>query len=152
MKVLIVEDEMIIAMRLEQFIMELGHQVCGLASTEEGAITSAATYRPDVVLMDLRLAHGGSGTEAACQIYKTLGIRSIVVSANIDATAREALQGCEPIAFVAKPFQQTELDNALRTIIPRYIAPRETMPEYVERSKKLYRYAARVIAAPSPFR
>jgi DNA-binding NarL/FixJ family response regulator len=118
MKVLIVEDEMLIAMRLEQFVMELGHEVCGLASTEEGAITSAANYRPDVVLMDLRLAHGGSGTEAACHIYKTLGIRSIVVSANIDATAREALQECEPIAFVAKPFQQTELDNALRNYHP----------------------------------
>jgi DNA-binding NarL/FixJ family response regulator len=118
MKVLIVEDEMIIAMRLEQVVMELGHEVCGLASTEEGAITSAATYRPDVVVMDLCLAHGGSGTKAACQIYKTLGIRSIVVSANIDATAREALQECEPIAFVAKPFQQTELANALRNYHP----------------------------------
>jgi DNA-binding NarL/FixJ family response regulator len=78
MKVLIVEDEMLIAMRLEQFVMELGHEVCALASTEEGAITSAANYRPDVVLMDLRLAHGRSGAEAACQIYKTLGIRSII--------------------------------------------------------------------------
>lgn len=118
MKVLIVEDEMIIAMRLEQFVIERGHQVCGLASTEEGAISSAATHRPDVVLMDLRLAHGGSGTEAACQIYKTLGIRSIVVSANIDATARQALRDCEPIAFVAKPFRSTELDGALSNYQP----------------------------------
>jgi DNA-binding NarL/FixJ family response regulator len=84
MKLLIVEDEMIIAMRLEQFVKELGHQVCAMASTEAGAIASAGTHRPDVVLMDLRLAHGGSGAEAACQIYKTFGIRSIVVSANID--------------------------------------------------------------------
>ena len=118
MKVLIVEDEMIIAMRLEQFVTELGHQVCGLASTEDGAITSAATHRPDVVLMDLRLAHGGSGTEAACQIYKTLGIRSIVVSANIDAIAREALRDCEPIAFVPKPFRPTELVGALSNYQP----------------------------------
>jgi hypothetical protein len=54
--------------------------------------------------------------EAACQIYKNLGIRSIVVSANIDATAREALQDCEPMAFVAKPFRPTELDGALKKL------------------------------------
>jgi two-component system, response regulator PdtaR len=118
MKLLIVEDEMIIAMRLEQFVTDLGHQVCAMASTEEGAIASAGTHRPDVVLMDLRLAHGGSGAEAACQIYKNFGIRSIVVSANIDATAREALHDCEPIAFVAKPFRATELDGALRNYHP----------------------------------
>jgi CheY-like chemotaxis protein len=69
------------------------------------------------VLMDLRLAHGGSGAEAACQIYN-FGIRSIVVSANIDATAREALQDGQPIAFVAKPFRPTELDGALRNYHP----------------------------------
>ena len=114
MKLLIVEDEMIIAMRLEQFVTDLGHQVCAMASTEDGAIASAEVHRPDVVLMDLRLAHA----EAACQIYKSFGIRSIVVSANIDATAREALQNCAPIAFVAKPFRPTELDGALRNYHP----------------------------------
>jgi two-component system, response regulator PdtaR len=118
MKLLIVEDEIIIAMRLEQFVTDLGHQVCAMASTEDGAIASAEVHRPDIVLMDLRLAHGGSGAEAACQIYKSLGIRSIVVSANIDATAREALQNCAPIAFVAKPFRPTELDGALRNYHP----------------------------------
>jgi two-component system, response regulator PdtaR len=89
-----------------------------MASTEDGAIASAEVHRPDIVLMDLRLAHGGSGAEAACQIYKSLRIRSIVVSANIDATAREALQNCAPIAFVAKPFRPTELDGALRNYHP----------------------------------
>jgi two-component system, response regulator PdtaR len=118
LNLLIVEDEMLIAMGLKQCVKELGHQVCAMASTEAGAVASAAAHRPDVVLMDLRLAHGGSGTEAACQIYKSFGIRSIVVSANIDATAREALQNCEPIAFVAKPFRSTELDGALRSYHP----------------------------------
>ena len=118
MKLLIVEDEMIIAMRLEQLVTDLGHEVCALASTEDGAIASAQTHRPDVILMDLRLAHGGNGAEAACQIYKTLGIRSIVVSANIDATAREALQDCAPIAIVGKPYQVTELDGALKNYHP----------------------------------
>jgi two-component system, response regulator PdtaR len=47
-------------------VTELGHPVCAMASTEEGAIAGAATHRPDMVLMDLRLAHGGSGAEAAC--------------------------------------------------------------------------------------
>ena len=58
MKLLIVEDEMIIAMRLEQFVTDLGHQVCAMASTEDGAIASAEMHRPDIVLMDLRLARG----------------------------------------------------------------------------------------------
>jgi two-component system, response regulator PdtaR len=75
MKLLIVEDEMIIAMRLEQFVTDLGHQVCAMASTEDGAIASAEVHRPDVVLMDLRLAHGGSGAEAACGILTQLLVK-----------------------------------------------------------------------------
>jgi two-component system, response regulator PdtaR len=118
MKLLIVEDEIILAMRLELFVKKLGHQVCAMAATEAEAVASAETHRPDVVLMDLHLAHGGSGAQAACQIYKSFGIRSIVVSANIDATAREALQDCQPIAFVGKPFRQTELDDALKNYHP----------------------------------
>jgi ActR/RegA family two-component response regulator len=72
MKLLILEDEMIIAMRLEQFVTDLGHQVCAMASTEDGAIASAKVHRPDFVLMDLRLAHGGSGAGCMPDLQKLL--------------------------------------------------------------------------------
>src|ERR1700759_742221 len=106
MKLLIVEDEILLALRLEQFVTDLGHKVCAMVSTEDGAIASAEVHRPDVVLMDLRLAHGGSGAEAACQIYKSFGIRSIVVSANIDRSRSAArLSGClrHPLALTSIP-------------------------------------------------
>jgi hypothetical protein len=71
--------------------------------------------------MSYDLCAGGShlkGRIAATAVtdgpHGTFSMRSIVVSSNIDAAAREALQGCEPIAFVAKRFRPTELDGAVR--------------------------------------
>jgi two-component system, response regulator PdtaR len=66
MRVLIVEDEALIAMYLEMLVAELGHEVCACTASAAAAIEAAEAYRPDVVLMDVQLANGSCGIEAAC--------------------------------------------------------------------------------------
>jgi two-component system, response regulator PdtaR len=69
MKVLIVEDELLIAMDLEMAVTTLGHDVCGIAASANDVIAQAGAHQPDVTLMDIRLSGGSSGVHAAREIY-----------------------------------------------------------------------------------
>ena len=81
MRVLIVEDDAIIAMHLAMLVAELGHEVCATAASAAGAIALAALHNPDVVLMDIRLAQGSSGIDAAREIHAQQALRCIFLSA-----------------------------------------------------------------------
>ena len=88
MNVLIVEDEVLIAMHLELLVTGFGHEVCATALSAAEAIAHAAAHRPDVALMDVRLAGGGSGIEAAGELLRLHGVRCIFLSANLDEATR----------------------------------------------------------------
>src|SRR5215813_15616924 len=77
MRVLIVEDEAIIAMYLAMLVTDFGHTVCGTADSASGAIRQAADRCPDLVLMDIRLANGSSGIDAARELHARHGLRCI---------------------------------------------------------------------------
>ena len=113
MRVLIVEDESIIAMHLAMLVAELGHEVCGTAASADGAIELAAVNNPDVVLMDIRLAEGSSGIDAARELHARQALRCIFLSGNLDEATRLALLPCDPIAFVGKPVLPVALQRAL---------------------------------------
>ena len=71
MRVLIVEDEALIGMHLAMLVAELGHDVCAIVASAGAAITQAAAHNPDVVLMDIRLAEGSSGIDAARELMRS---------------------------------------------------------------------------------
>jgi DNA-binding NarL/FixJ family response regulator len=114
MRVLIVEDDALIAMHLAMLIAEFGHEVCGTAATASQAIDLAALHNPDVVLMDIRLARGSSGVDAAREIHARQALRCIFLSGNLDEGTRSALQPFEPIDFVGKPVLPVVLQRALK--------------------------------------
>src|ERR1700733_12605659 len=113
MRVMIVEDEALIAMHLEMIVVSLGHEVCAVAATAPEAVARAIECSPDVALMDIRLAKGGSGVEAARDIYTLRGVRCIFLSANLDEATRAAVCSYEPIAFINKPVLPLALQRAL---------------------------------------
>jgi two-component system, response regulator PdtaR len=114
MRVLIVEDEPIIAMDLAILVAELGHEVCATVASVAGALALAAAHNPDVVLMDIRLAQGGSGIDAARELHSQQSVRCIFLSANLDERTRMALLPYEPIDFVGKPVLPVVLERALK--------------------------------------
>ena len=69
-RIIIAEDDGIVAMDFEMLLTSAGHEVCGVAATAAEAITLAATQRPDVILMDGGLAHGTSGIFATAIIVR----------------------------------------------------------------------------------
>ena len=114
MRVLIVEDEPIIAMHLAMLVAELGHEVCATAASAAGAIALATLHNPHVVLMDVRLADGSSGIDAARELHAQQALRCIFLSANLDEPTRTALLPYEPIDFVGKPVLPVVLQRALK--------------------------------------
>jgi two-component system, response regulator PdtaR len=114
MRVLIVEDDAIIAMHLATLVVELGHEVCATAMSAAGAIALATAHNPDVVLMDIRLAQGSSGIDAAREIHARQGLRCIFLSGNLDETTRSTLLPFQPIDFVGKPVLPVVLQRALK--------------------------------------
>jgi two-component system, response regulator PdtaR len=112
MRVLIVEDEILIAMHLEMLVTELGHEVCASATSADEAISHVAAYNPDVVLMDVQLANGSSGIEAAREIYHRHAVPCIFLSATLDSTKQSSLP-YKPIDFLPKPVLPILLRRAL---------------------------------------
>ena len=114
MIVLIVEDEVLIAMHLELLVTGFGHEVCAIALSSAEAIAHAAAHRPDVSLMDVRLGYGGSGIEAAGELLRLYGVRSIFLSANLDEATRKSALAHDPVDFVEKPFLPILVQRALK--------------------------------------
>ena len=113
--VLIVEDQVLIAIHLQDLVEEAGYQVVAIAHDAAGAVALAGQLRPTFALMDLRLANGSSGLDAARDLYQTFGIRSLFVSANIsDETRREALT-YKALGFIGKPFLAAEVIAAVKS-------------------------------------
>ncbi len=101
-RVLIIEDEPIIAMDLENLVTELGHKVVAVASTKDEAVAKAHSERPGLVLADINLGEGGSGIDAVSEILAAFDIPVIFIT----AYPEKLLTGerPEPTYLIAKPF------------------------------------------------
>lgn len=122
MRVLIVEDEAILAMDLEILLVEQGYDVCDVARDADEALMKAALHRPDITLMDIRLAHGTNGIDAAKRIRELLGIPSIFVTGRITRQQMEALCSLKPAGFLSKPVGPSCLQTALRRAADRHLS------------------------------
>jgi DNA-directed RNA polymerase specialized sigma24 family protein len=101
--VLVIEDEMLIAMDLETLVKRLGHQIVGTARTHAEAIALAKSKRPGLILADIHLADGSSGLEAVNELLNTFEVPVIFIT----AYPERFLTGerPEPAFLIAKPFQ-----------------------------------------------
>jgi len=101
-RVMIIEDEPIIAMDLENLVVELGHKVVAVASTKDEAVAKAHSERPGLVLADINLGEGGSGIDAVSEILSAFDIPVIFIT----AYPEKLLTGerPEPTYLIAKPF------------------------------------------------
>ncbi len=103
-RVLIIEDEPIIAMDLEALVRGLGHEVVGNARTHSEAVAMATAEQPGLVLADIRLADGSSGLEAVNEILETFEVPVIFITAYPESLLTG--QRPEPTFLIAKPFRE----------------------------------------------
>jgi CheY-like chemotaxis protein len=116
-KILVVEDEGIIAIDLEGSLERLGYQVVATASTGEEAIRNAEELKPDLVLMDIVLEGDVDGIEAAAQIRSSLGIPVIYLTAYTDESTLMRAECSRPSGYVFKPFSESSLINAVEAAL-----------------------------------
>jgi two-component system, response regulator PdtaR len=119
LRILVVEDEILTADYLEHLLIEMGHEVCGHATSASAALRLADVHRPDLVLMDVNLGRGGDGIEAAKQILDQFGIRSLFVTAYGDRITLGRVQSVGPAGIVLKPFDKQRLADAVAAALGR---------------------------------
>ncbi len=120
LRLLIVEDEALIADELQHRLESLGHQVVAVCDTADSAVAAAERERPDLVLMDIRLKGAGDGIQAAERIYAQLGLPVVYLTAHSDqATFTRARGGSGIFGYLIKPVQERELVIAIEVAMQR---------------------------------
>lgn len=124
-KILIVEDESIIAMELSARLQKLGYQIVGIAQNGLEAITVTDAYRPDLVLMDIYLKGEMDGVEATTTIKEQYGIPVIYLTANTDEHTFQRAKVTEPYGYLLKPFDERELHTTIEIALYKAATERE---------------------------
>jgi len=119
-QILVVEDESVVALDICKTLIALHYDVTAMASTGEEAIDQAASKRPDLVLMDIKLAGTMSGIEAAEEIQRRFNIPVIYLTAHSDSSTLQQAQISEPYGYCLKPFDEAELRVAIEMALYKH--------------------------------
>lgn len=140
-RIMVVEDESIIAMEIQERLRTMGHEVCAAASTGEGAIRNAEETHPDLVLMDIMLKGGMDGIEAAGHIRARLNVPLIYLTAYADDQTLERARATEPYGYLIKPFEDRELHAAIEMALYKH-----AMEKKLKESEQRYATTLKCIA------
>jgi PAS domain S-box-containing protein len=126
-RILIVEDETIVADGLRDQLQHLGHEVVGLADNGRMAVELAGRTRPDLVLMDLQLKGDLDGIQAADLIYREQNIPIVYVTADADEATLMRARGPARFGYVLKPVQARDLVMAIELATHRHAVERRLL-------------------------
>ncbi|MCK4811653.1 MAG: response regulator [Methanosarcinales archaeon] len=108
-RILIVEDEAVVAENLEMAITDGGYEVVGRADNADDAVNAASELKPDLILMDIVLSGKKNGIDASYEIKEKLDIPVIFLTAYSDFKFVDKAKNTEPYAYIVKPFQEGQL-------------------------------------------
>ena len=126
LKVLIAEDDLLIADVAEEVLVERGYNVCGIARTVADAVALGRLHKPDLALIDLRLADGGLGTEVAAQLGALGRLGVLYATGNM---SQVALTSADGDACLAKPYRSADLLRGLE-IVAGIVATGRAQPPF----------------------
>ena len=112
-KILIVEDEMIIAANISLQLTVLGYEVTGIISRGEDALNHVRQNNPDIVIMDIQLKGKMDGIDTAISIRREFDLPIIYLTANVDDEHFKRAKTTNPSAFISKPFKKLDLQHAI---------------------------------------
>ena len=108
-RVLIVEDEFLLAMAMQQALEMAGYLVVGVAADATGAVALAAQTRPDLLVSDIKLRGQRDGVTVAVELRESLDLPCIFVSGTLDPVTRARAAKARPLGFVEKPYAERHL-------------------------------------------
>lgn len=122
-RLLIVEDDALVALGVRMTLEDLGFEVCGIAQSEPEAMALAEATMPDLVLMDIRLKGPVDGVDTARRLRNEYNLRSIFLSAYTDTETMSRAAMTFPLGFVQKPYSAGQLSTALDLALRRLATP-----------------------------
>ena len=123
-RILLVEDDFLIAMQIEAALSDAGYRVVGVAASAEEAVQLAALHRPELAIMDIRLAGARDGVDAALELYRDHGLRCIFASAHADKQVTDRARPAHPLSWLRKPYSTASLIDATRQALEELKHPR----------------------------
>ena len=121
-RILIVEDESVVALDLRSRLAALGYDVCGAAARGEEALAYVDAGHPDLVLMDIRLKGAMDGIAAADEVRRRWRIPVVYLTAYADDSTLQRAKITEPFGYVLKPFEDRELKSAIEMALYKHAA------------------------------
>ncbi len=141
-KIMIVEDEWIVAEDTQNRLQDLGYSVSSLASTGEEAIQKAEEDKPDLVVTDIVLEGEMDGIEVAKQINARFGIPFIYLTAYADDKILERIKITEPFGYIVKPFTDEDLKIAIELALYKHKAEGKRRKQIQDLSNELAKIRA----------
>lgn len=123
-RILIVEDERIIALDLRAALEELGYQVVGIAATSDEAVAKVAQTQPDLTLMDIRIKGSVDGVQTAALLKQRHSLPVVYLTANADHTTLTRALETEPAGYLAKPYSPRSLHTTIQVALRRHASER----------------------------
>ncbi len=128
-RILIVEDETIVAMDIKSNLLKLGYEICGVCVSGEQAVQQALELQPSLILMDIRLKGEIDGIEAAERINDSRRTPIVYLTAHADDSTVERAKITDPFGYVLKPFQSIELRVAIELALHKFSLENSDMGE-----------------------
>ncbi len=147
-KILIVEDESIIAEDISDSLISLGYGISGMVYSGEEAIEAAAKFRPDLILMDVNLQGEMDGITAAAEIRSRFQIPVVYLTAYTDEKTLRRVNATKPFGYIVKPFEEKNLHTTIQlalhqheydslTNLPNRSLLREQLNQVLDKQKEL---------------
>jgi DNA-binding response OmpR family regulator len=117
--ILIVEDDFLVGIMIKDALDKAGFNVVGIARNAEQANAKASQQLPNLAVMDIRLANGDNGIDAAVGLLQRFNLRCIFVTAQSDEESRTRANAAHPLGWLKKPFTQQALVCAVTEALER---------------------------------
>lgn len=119
-RIMVVEDETIVAMTLEDALHNMGYVVVGPVSTADEAVKMAGSEKPDLILMDIRIKGERDGISAAEEIGEQYPIPIVYLTAHADEKTLERAMKTQPYGYLIKPFRDRELHSTIEIALYKH--------------------------------
>ncbi|HEX8569139.1 MAG TPA: response regulator [Caulobacteraceae bacterium] len=117
-KILVVEDEALVALAVSTLMEDMGHLVCGVAASVDEALSLSREHAPDLVLMDVNLQEGGNGIDAARELRGfARPPRVLFITSYVDSETRRRMEETGPFGIVQKPYSEAHLQQTVEAAL-----------------------------------
>lgn len=121
-RILVVEDENIVALDIERGLKRLGYSVIAVVNNGPEAIEMVGKHHPELVLMDIQIKGGMDGIQTADEIRKRFNVPVVFLTAYADEATLQRAKTAEPYGYLLKPFEETELHTAIEVVLQKHKA------------------------------